>query len=172
MQKLAATIQHRNCNNAMSKVYSLKTVQTIPVSLETAWDFFSNPANLAAITPAHMNFKIISQHHGERMYPGQIIEYKVSPLPFYRIYWMTEITHVEEGKFFVDEQRFGPYSLWHHQHHFKETKGGVEMTDIVHYKIPFGWLGDLGNAIFVKKQLEQIFEFRFRAVERLFGKQA
>ena len=154
----------------MSKVYSLKTVQNIPVSMEKAWDFFSNPANLAAITPEHMKFKVISQHHGERMYPGQIIEYKVSPLPGFRVYWMTEITHVEENKFFVDEQRFGPYTLWHHQHHFKAIDGGVEMTDIVHYKIPFWLLGDIANTVFVKHQLEQIFQFRFAAVEKLFGK--
>ncbi len=154
----------------MSKVYSLTTVQKIPVSLEKAWDFFSNPSNLAAITPAHMKFEIISKHHGERMYQGQIIEYKVSPLPGYRIYWMTEITHVQEGKFFVDEQRFGPYTLWHHQHHFKSVEGGVEMTDIVHYKIPYWILGDAANRLFVKKQLQQIFQFRFEAVERLFGK--
>lgn len=154
----------------MSKVYSLKTVQKIPVSLETAWDFFSNPANLSAITPAEMNFKIISQHHGERMYCGQIIEYKVSPLPGIRMYWMTEITHVEENKFFVDEQRFGPYSLWHHQHHFKAIDGGVEMTDIVHYKIPFWIAGDIAHGLFVKQKLEQIFRYRFDAVEKLFGK--
>jgi ligand-binding SRPBCC domain-containing protein len=165
-----ATIPYKNCNNAMSKVYSLKTVQNIPVSLEKAWDFFSNPSNLAAITPAHMNFEIISQHHGEQMYPGQIIEYKVSLLPVYRVYWMTEITHVEDKTFFIDEQRFGPYSLWHHQHHFKEINGGVEMTDIVHYKIPFWFLGDIANQLFVKRELKKIFEYRFSSVEQLFGK--
>lgn len=154
----------------MSKVYSIKTVQTIPVSLKEAWDFFSNPANLATITPDYMNFKIISKHHGERMYPGQLIEYKVSPLPLYRVYWMTEITQVKEEQFFIDEQRFGPYSLWHHQHHFKEVPGGVEMTDIVHYKIPFWILGDIANFLFVKKQVHQIFDYRRRAVEALFGK--
>ncbi len=153
----------------MSKVYSIKTVQKIPVSLKEAWDFFSNPANLAAITPAHMNFEVISKHHGERMYPGQIIEYKVSPLPLYRVYWMTEITHVENEKFFVDEQRFGPYTLWHHQHHFKEVKEGVEMTDIVHYKIPLWILGDLANLLLVEKQVQKIFDYRKRAVEALFG---
>lgn len=154
----------------MSKVYCLKTVQKIPVSLDQAWDFFSNPANLAAITPSHMKFDIISKHQGNRMYPGQVIEYKVSPLPGFRTYWMTEITHVQDKQFFVDEQRFGPYSLWHHQHHFKEVEGGVEMTDIVHYKIPFGILGDLAQVLFVKQKLNEIFNYRYKAVEDFFGK--
>jgi len=152
----------------MSKVYSLKTVQVLPISLEKAWDFFSSPANLAEITPKNLGFNIISKHHGEKMYAGQIIEYKVSPVLGIPLYWMTEITHVEQHKFFVDEQRFGPYSMWHHQHHFKEVPGGVEMTDIVHYKLPFWFLGDIANSIFVKKQLNDIFDYRFKAVEKIF----
>jgi ligand-binding SRPBCC domain-containing protein len=151
----------------MSKVYSLKTIQKIPTSLDDAWKFFSDPANLQNITPGNLGFKIISKHHGTEMYAGQIIEYKVSPLLGIPLYWMTEITHVEPQKYFIDEQRFGPYSLWHHQHHFKEVEGGVEMTDIVHYKIPFWFLGDIANALFVKKQLSGIFEHRYRVVEEM-----
>lgn len=154
----------------MSKVYSLKTVQHIRVSLDKAWDFFSSPANLQTITPQKMGFKIISKYQGDKMYPGQIIEYKVSPVLNIPLYWMTEITHVEDKKYFVDEQRFGPYDLWHHQHHFKETADGVEMTDIVHYKLPFWFLGDIAHGLFVKKQLEDIFEYRFKKVEELFSK--
>lgn len=150
-------------------VYSLKTVQRIPVSLEKAWDFFSSPANLADITPSNLGFHIISKHHGDKMYAGQIIEYTVKPVLGIPLYWMTEITHVEEGRYFVDEQRFGPYSLWHHQHHFKAIEGGVEMTDIVHYKIPLWILGDLAHGLFVRRQLKQIFDFRFKRVEELFG---
>ena len=153
----------------MSKVYSIKTVQVIPVSLEKAWDFFSNPANLATITPDSLGFRIISKHHGPKMYPGQIIEYKVSPLLGLPLYWMTEITHTEEGKYFVDEQRFGPYSLWHHQHHFRAVPEGVEMTDIVHYKLPCWFLGDIAHALFVKKQLKGIFDYRYKKVKELFG---
>ncbi len=152
----------------MSKVYSLKTVQVLPISLEKAWDFFSSPANLAEITPKNLGFNIVSKYHGEKMYAGQIIEYKVSPVLGIPLYWMTEITHVEQHKYFVDEQRFGPYSMWHHQHHFKEVAGGVEMTDIVHYKMPFWFLGDIANTVFVKKQLQTIFDFRFKAVEKIF----
>ncbi|MCX6315636.1 MAG: SRPBCC family protein [Sphingobacteriales bacterium] len=154
----------------MSKVYSLSTVQTIPISMEKAWDFFSSPANLQQITPSSLGFSIISKFHGDKMYAGQVIEYKVRPVMGIPLYWMTEITHVSEGKYFVDEQRFGPYSLWHHQHHFRVVEGGVEMTDIVHYKLPFWFLGDIANSLLVKRQLKGIFDFRFKKVESLFGK--
>lgn len=152
----------------MSKVYSLKTVQVLPISLEKAWDFFSSPANLSKITPQNLGFNIISKYHGDKMYTGQIIEYKVRPILGIPLYWMTEITHVEQHKYFIDEQRFGPYSMWHHQHHFKEVPGGVEMTDIVHYKMPFWFLGDIANTLFVKKQLTEIFDYRIKAVEKIF----
>jgi ligand-binding SRPBCC domain-containing protein len=148
----------------MSKVYTINTVQNIPISLEEAWDFFSSPANLAKITPSHMGFNIISKHHGAKMYPGQIIEYTVSPILGIPLYWMTEITHVQEGKYFVDEQRFGPYIMWHHQHHFTAIEGGVRMEDIVHYKIPFSFLGDIAQTLFVKNQLKGIFDYRIQAV--------
>ena len=153
----------------MSKVYSLKKVQTLPISLTDAWDFFSSPANLATITPAHLGFKIISLHHGEKMYPGQIIEYTVKPFLGIPIYWLTEITHVEDQEFFIDDQRYGPYLMWHHQHHFKQTKAGVEMTDIIHYKLPLWFLGDIANSLFVKNQLEKIFDYRFKKAEKIFG---
>jgi ligand-binding SRPBCC domain-containing protein len=156
----------------MSKVYSIKTVQKIPVSLETAWDFFSKPDNLKDITPSNLGFNILSKHHGDKMYAGQIIEYKVSPILGIPLYWMTEITHVEDQKYFVDEQRFGPYCMWHHQHHFKAIDGGVEMTDIVHYKLPLWFLGDIANAIMVKSQLRGIFNYRYKTVDAKFGKWA
>ncbi len=155
-------------NIGMSKVYSLKTVQVLPITIEEAWDFFSSPKNLADITPGNMGFNIISKHHGQKMYPGQVIEYKVSPVFNIPLYWMTEITHVSEKKYFVDEQRFGPYSLWHHQHHFETVDGGVQMTDIVHYKLPFWFLGDIANSLFVAKQLKGIFDYRYQKVEDLF----
>ncbi len=157
------------CCIGMSKVYSIHTEQFIPISLQEAWDFFSSPANLAKITPEKMGFNIISKHHGAKMYPGQIIEYTVKPLLGIPLYWMTEITHVKEGAYFIDEQRFGPYTMWHHQHHFTEVKGGVKMEDIVHYKIPLGFLGDIAQLVMVKKQLQGIFDFRFKAVEAKWG---
>jgi ligand-binding SRPBCC domain-containing protein len=154
----------------MSKVYSFKTLQKIPISLDEAWAYFSNPANLANITPDNMGFKTISKYHGDTMYAGQVIEYRVSPVLGIPLYWMTEITHVDDKKYFVDEQRYGPYSMWHHQHHFKAIEGGVEMTDIVHYKLPMWFLGDIANTLFVNKQLNGIFDYRFKKVEELFGK--
>jgi ligand-binding SRPBCC domain-containing protein len=150
--------------------HSIKTVQKIPISLDKAWDFFSNPANVQAITPDNMGFKVISKHHGDTMYAGQIIEYTVKPLLGIPIYWMTEITQVKDKQYFIDEQRYGPYSLWHHQHHFKAIDGGVEMIDIVHYKTPFWVLGRLANTVFVKKKLDGIFNYRFQKVEELFGR--
>lgn len=153
----------------MSKVYSLKTVQHMPISLDQAWDFFSKPDNLKDITPTNLGFVIRSKHHGPRMYAGQVIEYTVSPVLGIPLYWMTEITHVQDHQFFVDEQRFGPYSLWHHQHHFEAVEGGVKMTDIVHYKLPLWWLGDIANTLFVRAQLRQIFSFRYEKTAQLFG---
>jgi ligand-binding SRPBCC domain-containing protein len=153
----------------MSKVYAIKTIQKIPISLDAAWDFFSSPANLKEITPDNLGFNIISQHHGDKMYAGQIIEYTVKPVLGIPLYWMTEITHVEDKRYFVDEQRYGPYSMWHHQHHFKAVEDGVEMTDIVHYKLPFWVLGDIANTLFVKKQLKAIFDYRYKIVEHRFG---
>jgi len=154
----------------MSRVYSLKTIQKIPIALEQAWDFFSRPDNLKDITPAAMGFIIKSKHHGTKMYPGQIIEYTIKPILGVPLYWMTEITHVKDRVYFIDEQRYGPYSLWHHQHRFTEIAGGIEMTDIVHYKIPFWFIGDIANALFVKHQLKTIFDYRFTTIEEKFGK--
>lgn len=141
-------------------VYSLKAVQQLPVTIDQAWDFFSSPANLQLITPPEMHFKVISLHHGPKIYPGQIIEYKIKPLLGIPVYWMTAITHVQDRQFFVDEQRFGPYSLWHHQHHFRSIPGGVEMTDIIHYKLPLAFVGRLVHWLLVRKKLERIFQFR------------
>lgn len=152
----------------MSRTFSLRTVQNLPISPAEAWDFFSRPDNLVRITPPGMGFSIRSHHHGDRMYPGQLIEYTVTPFPGMPLYWMTEITHVSEPFYFVDEQRFGPYALWHHQHHFREREGGVEMTDIVHYRLPFGIFGALGGS-FVRKKLEAIFRHRYDVTTQLFG---
>lgn len=153
----------------MSKVQRLQRVQLLKLSLDEAWDFFSSPRNLQAITPAYMKFKVIGDTFNEKMYAGQIIEYKVRPLLGIPLYWMTEITQVKEKEFFIDEQRFGPYAFWHHQHHFKETNEGVEMTDLLHYKVPFYGLGRLANKLFVEKQVAKIFDYRYQKIEELFG---
>ncbi|WP_333863802.1 SRPBCC family protein [Chitinophaga sp.] len=112
----------------------------MPVRLDRAWEFFSDPSNLQHITPPRMGFTVVSEPHQGRIYAGQIIEYRLKPLLGIPMYWMTEITRVEPGKMFIDEQRFGPYSFWHHQHHFEPRGESTLMTDIVHYRIPLGWL--------------------------------
>jgi ligand-binding SRPBCC domain-containing protein len=153
------------------KTYALKLKQNIPVSLDTAWEFFSSPLNLAKITPPEVNFVVTSDYNdAARVYPGMIITYKVSPLFGIKLNWMTEITHVQDHQYFVDEQRFGPYALWHHQHHFKEIPGGVEMTDLLHYAIPYGIIGRLSNKVLVGKQIKKIFDYRVKAVETIFGR--
>ena len=150
-----------------SGIYTLKVMQQIPIGLSEAWSFFSSPANLEKITPSKMGFKITSGKP-DKMYPGQIISYKVAPLPGIKTNWVTEITHVHENQFFVDEQRFGPYSMWHHEHHFEEKEGGVLMTDKVTYKIPFGFLGHFAHTLFVRSQLRGIFEYRISVLEAKF----
>ncbi len=151
------------------KLYQLHSKQVLPISRKEAWNFLSNPRNLKIITPDHMGFEILSGDD-RPMYAGQIIQYKVSPFLGYTTQWVTEITHVKEGSYFVDEQRFGPYALWHHKHFIKSIDGGVEMEDIIDYKIPFGVLGQLAHPLIVKKQLQKIFSYRTHKLEELFGK--
>ena len=152
------------------KVYNLKSKQFLPLTIDEAWDFFSSPKNLKDITPAHMKFDIRYISGSEKMYPGQIITYKLQPVPGVPVSWTTEITHVNEPTYFVDEQRFGPYALWHHQHRFKIVEGGVEMEDEVNYAIPLGILGRLANWLFVDRQVKAIFEYRFKTLEAYFKK--
>jgi ligand-binding SRPBCC domain-containing protein len=151
-------------------LHQLKTTQKIPATLEQVWDFISSPRNLSKITPSYMGFQITNEPIADKMYTGQIISYKVSPMLGIKLNWTTEITHVETNKYFIDEQRIGPYSIWHHQHHIREIPGGVEMDDIVSYLPPLGFLGDIANALFIKGQLREIFDYRFKAVEDYFGK--
>jgi ligand-binding SRPBCC domain-containing protein len=152
----------------MGTVYNLMSIQKLPVSLEETWNFFSNAHNLLTITPRFLNLKVTNENFGDEVYAGQIIAYKVKPLGGIGVSWITEITHIQTKKMFVDEQRKGPYKLWHHQHHFKAIDGGTEMTDIVHYSLPFGILGRIANSI-VKKKLIQIFSYRFEKTNELFG---
>ncbi len=151
------------------RLYQLHSKQLLPISKKEAWDFLSSPKNLKVITPNHMGFHILSGAD-KPMFPGQIIQYIVKPFPFLSTKWVTEITHVVDGEYFVDEQRFGPYALWHHKHFLKEVDGGVEMEDIIDYKIPLGILGQLMHPILVKKQLERIFKYREEKLIELFGK--
>lgn len=150
--------------------YQLNTKQKLPATIQEVWDFISSPANLKEITPPHMGFIVTSNTGSQKMYPGMIITYKVSPLLGIKLDWMTEITHVRDFEYFVDEQRIGPYSIWHHQHKIEPIEGGVLMTDIVTYEPPFGILGAIANTLIIKSQLKQIFDYRTVALEKRFGK--
>ena len=150
------------------KVYRVEYRQVIKAPMHLVWDFFSAPANLSKITPPQMNFRIIEMQ-GDKMFAGQIIRYKVTVLPFIRVGWTTEITEVENAVTFVDEQRKGPYRQWRHRHTFRQIDEGVEMTDVVEYAIPFGFLGRLANFLFVAREVKRIFAYRFQVVEKLFN---
>jgi len=145
----------------------LKRTQYLNSDIKTCWNFFSDPAKLAEITPAWLGFRVISDLPDE-MFSGLIIEYKITPLAFVKTSWITEITHVSEPFFFVDEQRLGPYRFWHHKHFFRESGEGVIMTDEVHYSLPFGIIGDILNRFVVRKKLEDIFNYRFEILKELF----
>ena len=140
----------------------------LPIDLETAWGFFSDPRNLALMTPPGLNL-VPTSELPEVMHPGLIVQYSISPALGLRVNWVTEITHVVEGQLFVDEQRAGPYRFWHHQHHFRAIAGGTEMRDIVHYALPFGLPGDLLGRALVKQRVAEIFRYRRSALDRLFG---
>lgn len=148
--------------------YQLKTEQFLPTDLDTAWDFISRPENLKRITPEHMGFTITSGTVPEFMYPGLIISYRIQPFPGIRLTWVTEITHIRDRVYFVDEQRAGPYALWHHEHALEPVPGGVQMRDIVSYAPPLGPIGALAHALFIRRQLDAIFAHRRFALEQIF----
>ncbi len=150
------------------KLYQLQSKLNLPIGVQEAWDFLSNPKNLKLITPPEMGF-VIKSGADRPMYAGQLIQYSVSPLPGFKTTWVSEITHVQEPEYFVDVQVFGPYALWHHKHFIKPIEGGVEMEDIVDYKLPFGILGQLAHPILVKKKLLEIFEYREKRLIEIFG---
>ena len=143
--------------------------QLVKTDINTLWDFMSSPKNLETITPESMMFKITSKNKDEKMYPGMIITYIVSPLLKIKLTWMTEITQVKEKSFFIDEQRLGPYTMWHHQHIFKQTEEGILMKDIITYIPPFGIIGKIANFLFIKNKVNQIFDYRNKKIDSLFN---
>jgi ligand-binding SRPBCC domain-containing protein len=147
---------------------SLNKSLRLPITLDEAWSFFSDPGNLSRITPKKMNFRITSELGDGRMYPGMIITYKVSPILGISMTWVTEISQVREKVYFIDNQLLGPYKFWHHQHLFKEIPGGVEMTDILHYAVPFGFIGRFLEKVFIKKKVEGIFSYREKVLQTMF----
>lgn len=149
--------------------YQFQKQQKVNSTLAEVWDFISSPGNLKEITPEYMGFDITTKNLPKKMYAGMLISYSVSPLFGIKTAWVTEITQIIDKKYFVDEQRIGPYSLWHHQHIIEPIDGGVLMTDIVSYKPPFGILGALANTLIIKKKLNEIFSFRTSAIEKRYG---
>ena len=148
----------------------LEFTTSVPRSLPETWAFFSRPENLEALTPEDVHFEILSPVKGVEMYEGMIIQYRVTPFPFFVTDWVTEITQIEHHRHFIDDQRVGPFALWHHQHHFKEVGNGrTEMTDVLHYQAPLGPLGTIADKLFVHRQVLGIFEAREVAIRRLFG---
>jgi ligand-binding SRPBCC domain-containing protein len=150
------------------KVYKFIRKQSLPISIHQAWDFFSVAENLVRITPEYMRFRIVHRSGGPSAYAGQIIQYRLFAFPFLPVSWTTEITYVQKPNCFVDDQRSGPYALWHHQHHFKALADGVEMTDEVNYALPLGFLGRIANSLFVQRQLNAIFDYRFSMLREIF----
>ena len=151
------------------KIFRLEKSINLPITIEECWQFFSSPKNLKVITPSYMGFNIIDVEETS-MYPGQIIKYNVTPLFGINMKWVTEISHAEKNKFFVDEQRFGPYKFWHHKHIFKVIDGGVKVIDILDYALPFGFLGVLFHPYLIKPKLDEIFNYREKKLIEIFGK--
>ncbi|NOT76760.1 MAG: SRPBCC family protein [Cyclobacteriaceae bacterium] len=154
------------------KTYHLTRTQFLPISQAEAWDFFSSPRNLSVITPAHMNFEILSISGGEKMFSGQVIKYKVNVLPYIRTGWITKITDVQEPDYFIDTQLSGPFALWHHKHIYKSVPGGIEMIDELDYAIPLGPLGQIAKWLFVGQHVNAIFEYRNKVLQTYFQKKS
>ena len=149
-------------------IYILNKTQKLPITLEEAWSFFSNPANLKTITPPSLGLEITSENT-DKIYEGMIITYNVNPLPYYKTTWVTEITHINQPHHFIDEQRIGPYTLWHHQHFFRQAGDDIIMEDLIHYSIPYGYFGRLLNNLYISKNLDYIFRYRFDVLNNLFN---
>ena len=150
--------------------HELYREQQLNCDLQTAWDFFSSPMNLPKITPKDMAFTVLSEQKSNKIFEGMIIDYTVSPLLGIPLKWKTRITSVIPNKSFTDFQEKGPYKLWNHHHEFIPNEKGVLMIDKVDYELPFGLLGNIAHALFVKKKLEKIFNYRFQILENLFNK--
>jgi ligand-binding SRPBCC domain-containing protein len=151
-------------------MHNLRQEQFLPITLDKAWAFFSSPKNLNEVTPEDMVFEITSDMP-DLMYEGMMITYRIKPMLNISMNWCTEITHINNHHFFIDEQRKGPYNIWHHEHHFKEVKGGILMTDILYYDIGKSFLGWIAGHLLVHKKVKQIFEFRYKKLEQIFSKE-
>lgn len=153
----------------MGVVYK-KWEQVLPQPQEVIWDFFSRPDNLRELTPGEVGFEMLSNLDGQPMYPGMLVEHRIRPIAGIPLYWMTEIVQVVQGQYFIDEQRFGPYAFWYHQHHFTAHPQGTLMTDHLHYRVGWGPLGTLANVFLVERMVEKIFSYRQKALADYFAK--
>ena len=149
------------------KIHHFEVDLKIPIGLDEAWEFFSIPKNLDRITPADMSFEIISGADS-KAYAGQLINYNIKPFLNISMNWVTEITQCVDRKYFIDEQRFGPYKFWHHQHHFKEISDGVLMKDILHYSLPFGFIGEMMGHLMIHQKVQNIFSYREKKLSQIF----
>jgi ligand-binding SRPBCC domain-containing protein len=149
--------------------YQFRQSQQLNASIDEVWDFISSPKNLKEITPDYMGFDITTPSLPEKMHAGMIISYQVKPLLGISTQWVTEITQVEDKKYFVDEQRVGPYAMWHHQHHIKERNGGVWMEDIISYRPPMGVLGSIANTLMIESKLQEIFAYRTQVLNKKYN---
>ncbi|MEQ9262715.1 MAG: SRPBCC family protein [Owenweeksia sp.] len=152
----------------LNNMYVFRQVQHIPVSLEQAWTFFSNPANLARLTPPQMNFKVLGEDLPDEVYEDLIVRFRVAALPGFRVNWTSVISKVVPMVYFADVQVEGPFKYWHHQHSFRETDTGVEITDELHYLPPFGIIGKLFHPLIVKRKLSETFEYRYQKINEVF----
>jgi ligand-binding SRPBCC domain-containing protein len=150
-------------------IHTIQRTQIVRSPLRDCWLFFSNPQNLARLTPPALDFQVLSDVP-EEIYPGLMIQYRVRPLFGLPLIWLTEISHVEPERSFVDEQRLGPYRLWHHEHHFRGLdEYHTEMRDRVHYILPFAPFSEFMHPWLVKPKLEQIFDYRERETQQIFN---
>tara|TARA_B100000683_G_scaffold103217_1_gene101879 strand:+ start:2131 stop:2589 length:459 start_codon:yes stop_codon:yes gene_type:complete len=151
------------------KLTQLHFEQKINTDLSNLWEFISSPKNLSKITPNYMDFNIKSKVP-EQMYEGLIISYTIKPILGIKLNWVTEITHIKDKNYFVDEQRSGPYKMWHHEHILEETNDGIIMKDIISYIPPYGFIGLILNKLFIKKQVREIFQYRTKVLDDIFKK--
>ncbi len=149
-------------------IYRLRKEQFIPKDIETVWMFFATPENLNKIMPGDTKFEFLTQMHGEHVYRGMKIEYKIRPFLNIPFLWVTEIKEVMNRYRFTDIQLKGPFALWEHTHTFTTVDGGVRMTDDLRYALPLGPLGNLVNALFMRRRLHNLFDDREKAVKQYF----
>jgi ligand-binding SRPBCC domain-containing protein len=149
-------------------MYQYKTEQILPISLKEAWDFFSSPKNLSTITPPELDFNILTNFKEEGIREGMVIDYTVKPLLGIPVHWQTEIGNVVAEKHFSDKQLKGPYKVWVHKHTFSKVNGGVLIQDEINYQLPLGFLGRMVHSLFVRKKIENIFDYRKQILFKIF----